>query len=201
MPSPIGHIMAGFAIAWSAERPNASGSLAARPLSAFALTCAALTTLPDLDLVDRATHRTMTHSFVAVAAIACAAAVWTRWRAGKVNWRAALLFGGAYGSHLLLDWLAADRKQPPGLQLLWPFSEAWFISSWPLFHAAELHEFLSRETIVWNIRTIVWEVVVLAPILALVWMARYRRSARPSSTMAERAPQSRLKAALPDEGL
>jgi hypothetical protein len=70
----------------------------------------------------------MTHSITAVLVATIIAHWMTRWRTGVFNWRLALLCGAAYGSHLLLDWLDNDTKQPAGIQLLWPFSNQWFIS-------------------------------------------------------------------------
>ena len=47
--------------------------------------------------------------------------------------RVAAMCAAAYGSHLLLDWLGADRYPPLGLQMLWPISKAWYISGVDLF--------------------------------------------------------------------
>jgi hypothetical protein len=53
----------------------------------------------------------------------------------------------AYGSHLILDWLTVDRTVPQGIPLLWPFSEAVFLSPLPLFtdihHGSAWHAFVN----------------------------------------------------------
>src|SRR5262245_38452581 len=98
MPSPIGHALGGMAVAWAADlvdRRRSSPSVVA--------VCAGLAMLPDADLVAPGAHRLATHSVTAAALVFIVAAVVT----GKVT-RDAVLYGLAYASHLLLDWLAAD---------------------------------------------------------------------------------------------
>ena len=119
---------------------------------ALTLSAAALGTAPDLDLF-LAQHRAITHSVGAVAAVFIVAGVVTGQVTGKVQrskfkgqsakskfkvqsealrveraLRVAAICAAAYGSHLLLDWLAIDRRMPYGLQVLWPFSDGWYIS-------------------------------------------------------------------------
>jgi membrane-bound metal-dependent hydrolase YbcI (DUF457 family) len=62
MPSPIGHALAGVAVAWSAEQlPGSAGLKRPFPL-AVTLSCVALAVLPDADLIYLPIHRTVTHS-------------------------------------------------------------------------------------------------------------------------------------------
>ena len=53
MPSPIGHALAGVAVAWAID-PRTDRRLA--------LTAAGLGALPDIDLLLPMPHRTITHS-------------------------------------------------------------------------------------------------------------------------------------------
>src|SRR5262245_26628801 len=104
MPTPIGHMLAGVATAWSAEPPQRKHRLGLSPLTRA---CALLAALPDADLVYPPVHRTFSHSLGAALVVAIIAAAVTRWvtRRGAAALRMALVCGAAYGSHVLLDWL------------------------------------------------------------------------------------------------
>src|SRR5687767_3588955 len=114
MPSPIGHALAGIAVAWGADlfpgnRAWRTGpettSWYTRAGNGLTLTCAALAVAPDLDLLFRGSHRSVTHSFISIAAVAIVAilaAVRARLPVARVAWMCA----GAWATHLLLDWLA-----------------------------------------------------------------------------------------------
>ena len=91
------------------------------------------------------------------------------------RWRVALLCGLSYGSHLLLDWLAADNYPPRGIQLLWPFSSRWFISDLDLFRQTARQEFLTAPIIRQNVIAVAQEIGILLPLLALIYWARLRQ--------------------------
>jgi membrane-bound metal-dependent hydrolase YbcI (DUF457 family) len=171
MPSPIGHAIAGVAVAWSARQPR------------LAPICAGLAALPDIDLILPARHRSYTHSLTAVLLVTIVAAAVT----GKVTrWRTALICGAAYGSHLVLDWLGADTHPPPGIQLLWPLSDRWFKSGWNVFpETARLHLF-SAAALRQNALAIAQELAILLPILALVWLVRVKPATGFSSKLSRR---------------
>jgi membrane-bound metal-dependent hydrolase YbcI (DUF457 family) len=92
--------------------------------------------------------------------------------------RVALMCGAAYGSHLVLDWVAVDRNPPAGFQLLWPFSQAWFISGLDFFPETERRRFLSWPSIQTNLVAVAWESATLVPIVALLWLVRVKALAR-----------------------
>ncbi len=50
---------------------------------------------------------------------------------------AALAFGAAYLSHLVLDWMTIDTRPPAGGQFLWPLSDAYYIAPVTIF--TEIH--------------------------------------------------------------
>src|SRR5205814_1606206 len=134
--------------------------------------CLALAAAPDLDLLVHGAHRTATHSLTAALLVTIVAAAVT----GEVTrWRTALICGISYGSHLLLDWLAADKYPLYGIQLLWPFSDRWFISDVDLFRQTARQEFLTAPIIKQNLVAVGQELLVLLPILALLWYARLRQ--------------------------
>ena len=158
-----------------------------------------LAAAPDLDLLVHGAHRTATHSVTAMLLVTIVAAAVTgqvtRLRASRfggqaprrashvgtqARWRVALLCGISYGSHLLLDWLAADNYPPRGIQLLWPFSGRWFISDVDLFRQTARQEFLTAPIIRQNLIAVAQECLILLPILALIWWARRRQRRRVS---------------------
>jgi membrane-bound metal-dependent hydrolase YbcI (DUF457 family) len=86
MPSPIGHALAGVAVAWSAGRLAQPATAARRVSVRFTALCAALAMAPDLDLLIQPTHRTVTHSVGAVALVFIVAIAVTGWvRRGRVG--------------------------------------------------------------------------------------------------------------------
>ena len=193
MPSPVGHALAGTAIALVAERvralaasgteerlaleggadPTARGS---SRLPEYLFACIALAALPDLDLLYQPIHRSITHSLGSTLFVIIVAMLVTRWVTGKRSIAVGLLCGIAWGSHTLLDWLGADPNPPRGIQALWPFSHQWFISGWDVFRGTERRQILSAASILSNARAVAREVVVLAPIVLLLLIGRPKPS-------------------------
>ena len=193
MPTPIGHALAGVAVAWSAEivsdklaNPRTGSTVSTvstvstgapfRHWSSATLTavCAVLAVLPDADLLYPPIHRTVTHSVGAIILVTIIAAAVTGWVTRRVHWRVALICGAAYGSHVLLDWLGYDRNPPLGIQALWPFSHQWFISGWDLFRQTERRQVLSWAAVRTNVEAIAQEVAILGPLAIGLWWARSR---------------------------
>lgn len=179
MPTPIGHALAGVALALATrplgESPVSSvgTGAAARVDWRLVALLAGLAAAPDLDLVFQQ-HRTATHSLVSIALVTIFAAVVTAQVTPSPGraWRLAVLCGAAWGSHLLLDWLGADTSTPRGFQALWPFSDRWFISGWDVFRRIERRDILAPETIGQNALAVGQELLLLTPI---VWGARKLR--------------------------
>jgi inner membrane protein len=177
MPSPIGHALAGVAIAWTADAID--GRRSSPRLVALS---AGLAMLPDIDLLVTGTHRTASHSVAAAAVVFIVASLVT----GKVTqnrqpharWRVALVCTAAFASHLLLDWLGADRFPPRGIQLAWPFSDRWFISDLDIFRQTARQHFFTAPIIGQNIVAVVQEIAILVPGLALIWIVRRRHRIR-----------------------
>src|SRR5262245_25110645 len=186
MPSPIGHALAGIAAAWAADlvpgdrtwrSAAASAPWYARAGNGVTLACAGLAVLPDFDLAmlpfKPETHRTVTHSIGAALIVALAAAVAARsYRLPPLP--LALMRAAAYATHLLLDWLGADRFPPYGLQVLWPFSDGWFISGWDVFRQTARRQLLSPAIIRLNALAIAQETAILVPLLAALWLVRVK---------------------------
>jgi membrane-bound metal-dependent hydrolase YbcI (DUF457 family) len=182
MPSPIGHALAGVAAAWAVDLVPGDRAWRTAPESApwylragdgLTLLCAGLGAAPDLDLAFVA-HRTVTHSIGAVAVVAVLAAALmatSRRPMLRVVWMCA----GAYGSHLLLDWLGADLYPPRGLQLLWPLNHEWYISGFDVFRQTARLRIFTRGPMMTNLRAVLQELAILLPVLAVIWRARPRQ--------------------------
>lgn len=167
MPSPIGHALAGVAVAWTAGdgQPTQDRRLA--------WLCAALGASADLDLLLPYTHRVYTHSIGAVILITIVSAVVTGWVTRPRALRLALVCGAAYATHLLLDWMAVDTHPPYGIRALWPFDSGWYISGWNVFNETARRHLLSRITLLQNARAIVREIAILGPVVVAIGVARF----------------------------
>src|SRR5262245_36845496 len=84
MPSPLGHMLAGLAVAWGADLvPGRRAWRTAPPRGPWyeragdglTVACALLAAAPDLDLL-LATHRSFTHSVTAGVTVGLVAAAW-----------------------------------------------------------------------------------------------------------------------------
>jgi len=191
MPSPIGHVMAGVAAAWTADlipgdrewrSAPATAGWYARAGGGFTVVCGALAAAPDLDLFFGG-HRTMTHSLVAAAVVGlCAGAVAAATR--RPIARVALTCALAYATHLLLDVLEADPFPPEGIQLLWPFSRDWFISGWNVFEYTERRHLFSAFSLSQNAKALVREAGILGPIAIATWLVRVKALAGLSTELA-----------------
>jgi len=138
------------------------------------LVCAALAVAPDVDLFMTRIHRTATHSVTAVVIVGlAAAAIALRIRTPAV--RTGLTCAAAYATHLLSDWLGADRSLPYGLQLLWPLDRRWFIASWTIFTEIERRQLFTHAVIRENLKAAALEVAIFAPMLAAMAILRLKR--------------------------
>ena len=93
---------------------------------------------------------------------------------------------GAYGSHLLLDWLGVDLYPPPGLQVLWPFDSSWYISGLDLFRQTRREHLFTWPVIEQNLLAIAQEMAILVPITAALWLVRVKPLAGLASEQARR---------------
>lgn len=182
MASPIGHALAGIAVAWGADLVPGTRAWRIAPPSArwferagngLTLACAVLAAAPDLDLFFGRFHRTVTHSLTAVAVVAIVAALAAA-RARLPVTRIVIMCAGAWATHLLVDWLSTDQSAPRGIQLLWPFDGRWFISGWDVFIGSERRDLFGAASMKRNVEAIVREVAVLMPIVIVLWLVRVK---------------------------
>jgi hypothetical protein len=92
----------------------------------------------------------------------------------------------AYGSHLLLDWLGVDRYPPLGLQLLWPINHEWYISGVDLFRQTARQRIFTRGPMLVNVRAILQEIAILAPVVVALWLVRVKALAGLATQMTGR---------------
>src|SRR5262245_6985252 len=195
MPSPLGHALAGLAVAWGSDLvPGRRHSRTAPTNASFfsraggwlTVGCVGLAVLPDLDLASQS-HRAFSHSIGAVIVVTIIAGAVTGWVTRRTDHRTssaltiprvAAMCGLAYATHLLLDWLAVDTRPPFGLQALWPFSQEYYLSGANLFPRTERRALLSITTFHTNLTAFVWELAIMLPIVVLLWRVRVKTLAR-----------------------
>jgi membrane-bound metal-dependent hydrolase YbcI (DUF457 family) len=172
MPSPVGHLLAGLTVDTLTARQDPD---LARWKRAGVVAAAALA--PDLDLVlnvltGRNYHQAQSHSLGL--AVVAALLAWTlgRWLRVSAPDRLALAVGLAWLSHVGLDYLSGDTTPPIGLMALWPVSEGWYKSAWPVFLpiSRSLDWGSSRQ----NLLAAAWEAVLLVPLLCAARRLRGR---------------------------
>lgn len=176
MPSPVGHALAGAAIALSVQPllDRRAGPTCRTAL----ISCVLLATLPDADLLYQPIHRAVTHSVGSTVFVTIIATAVTGWVTGRRALFFGLVCGIAWGSHLVLDWLGADPTPPRGVKALWPFSDAWFVSDLDVFRGTERRQLFTRPSIVYNLKTVAQEIAVLAPVTLGLAAFRWRSLTR-----------------------
>lgn len=171
MPSPVGHALAGLTAGWLVAGAPERGAFGDAGGVRRAVTFAALGVLPDLDLLVGA-HSGPTHGIGAAVIVGLLAAAMA---SGNGRLRVALASAAAYGSHILLDWLGSDTSPPIGIMALWPFSRDYFESAWHVFPAVSRRYWQPEMFWSQNLRALMAELAVLAPLLAVTWLTRGRR--------------------------
>jgi inner membrane protein len=182
MPSPIGHALAGVAVAWAG-----APSLDRR----VTLAAASLAVVPDIDLVLGplaglfglvVPHRTVSHSIGALIVVTIIAAIVTGKVTRRNRARIVAVCAAAYASHLVLDWISVDPTPPYGIQAMWPFSDRFYISGWNLFGPTARTGVFTVPTMLVNLKAGVQEIAILGPIVFLLWLVRTGRVASTSKS-------------------
>jgi membrane-bound metal-dependent hydrolase YbcI (DUF457 family) len=169
MPTPIGHGLAGLAAGWAVAGP-AEGR---RAQLAQAVLFIAAGAAPDLDILIKY-HRHETHS-IGAAVIAGVVATLVRYPVATTRWQIFWSVTAAWATHPLIDMLALDNWPPIGVMAFWPFSREFYETGLNIFLpvARNIHSAVAMENDVW---AALREIVILAPIVALVWWIRTSRS-------------------------
>jgi membrane-bound metal-dependent hydrolase YbcI (DUF457 family) len=170
MPSPVGHALGGAIVGLvmnpkTPEPPSRhTRYLAYLPYTALAA-C-----LPDIDFLW-SRHSMETHSVGAAVIAGLIVYAWTR------QPRLAAACGVAWVSHVFLDWLGSDDFEPLGVMALWPISNKFYFAYAYVFDTITRRYWLPG---FWshNIRAVLKEVALLAPIAGGLWFWRSRRHLR-----------------------
>jgi membrane-bound metal-dependent hydrolase YbcI (DUF457 family) len=132
-------------------------------------------------------HHGASHSLGAV--VLYAVGVWLVLNCCRVAQapRLALLFAGAYLSHLLLDFLAVDTSAPRGIPLFWPVISTYYISPVSVFmdiHRADggMEAFLLSGFTAHNLVAAAWEIALLTPIALWSKRAGNRAASQPQGS-------------------
>ncbi len=177
MPTPIGHALAG-AILFSAQKRR--GVLFLLLVSFFAL-------LPDIDflfgfIVGDANryHHLFTHSFVfVILAGLVGGLVYAKWKKESAM-KSSAFFISAGTSHVLLDILALDKREPFGCPLWWPFSNEFVISPVLIFsdvsRVSDSKYFFQSLFNAHNLRTVTIEIAVLLPLVLVAFLLIQKKS-------------------------
>ena len=173
MPSPIGHSLAGLALFFFSVR---------RRLYNWKLLFIALfaAILPDCDFLfgfvigqPNKYHHQFTHSVIFVIIAGLALALLIRERNRVLFLSNAILFSLMGILHLTLDSLCVDTSAPFGLQILWPFTEKFYIFyTTPLLdiqRSSESATFFSSMFSWHNFKAISLEIVIFAPLVYLAY--------------------------------
>lgn len=162
MPSPIGHALGAAAAGWALDRQ--------RPSLRRTALLVAVGLAPDLDLLF-GTHSTYTHSVGAVALATAIAWIVTR------DARLTAAVAAAWSSHLLLDWMGSDTRDPIGIMALWPLSTEHYQSDLYVFDAISRRYWMPEQFVWGNLRAAIREVAILLPLAAAIgWFKGLRPS-------------------------
>lgn len=176
MTTPAGHTLFAFIAYLLAPHKGRKESLFLFGVLLFAAM------LPDFDYfpvlwgdftLANLNHQGFSHSilFALLAAIALAyVAGWLR--CGKSMQLLPFILTASL-SHLLLDYLTFDGRDPIGIMLLWPFSDARFNSPVSIFGGIIKGSF-SDVVSLHNVGVVLQEILVLGPVALVVWFIAVR---------------------------
>lgn len=177
MALPIAHAAAGYLVhrATFDGRP-ANGAWQRAAVFMF------IGNLPDLDFVigfalgfPGMVHRGASHTVLAAVLFGIAVGAFARWRWNERFGPIALAFGAAYASHLIVDFLTIDSRPPAGAQFLWPFSDAYFGTTVPVFSEIYIdgrtREGFLRTVLAWPSVVVLLRELVMAGVAIGAWHA------------------------------
>ena len=120
-------------------------------------------------------HHYFTHSVVFASFFTIGAYFFSRLRKRVAPVRDTWILGLAYLSHILLDLFSKDTSAPYGLELWWPFSDAFTIAPFAVFDdiwRGTLPELLSLH----NWLAVAREAVIVGAVVLVFWWSRRRQS-------------------------
>jgi len=195
MATPLGHMLAGYAIYSFARGPKAGEQPGLVFLGVFMA--------PDLDLIPGLLagqpalyHGGISHSLGFALLISLTVAGICKMR-GKVFLPVFILGFLAYSSHLLLDWLGPDGRPLFGIPVFWPISNETFLSPVTALpgvsHARATDDSIAewiQEILSWhNLGAVALEAALITPFIILGRWLRSRRGLRQLRAIPEEETQ------------
>ncbi|MFQ5456671.1 MAG: metal-dependent hydrolase [Nitrospirota bacterium] len=176
MPSPIAHAVSGYAISrlLPPKQPIVTGQDDNKEKIYIAY-CILLANLPDFDFIPQLLtgqryHHGFTHSLIFTIGISMTLGLLSNsileTQGFKQSFFLTLII---YGSHLLMDFFTAGGK---GMQLLWPFSDGFFISPIAIFPGVYYSKGLFHYS---HLIFIGFELVYSVILLRILWFWEKRR--------------------------
>jgi len=177
MCTPIGHALVGYSMIKNQSEMNPSS------LWLMVVQVLLISNLPDIDFLfgfavgnPNRFHHLWTHSLMfAIMAGGLYGMIYTLFTK-KNGFKVGLMVAGIVCSHLLLDFLSKDTREPCGMPLFWPFSQAFFLSPVPLFSdiskSSSSGTFLGSLFCLYNLRTVMIEVALLSPLGIWIFLSR-----------------------------
>jgi len=186
MATPIGHLLAGYAVGRGA-------TLGTKPAQRnLLLYCMVLAVAPDLDFLPGLLqgqpalyHQGISHSLAFALVVSLIGALALRPRSYGLLATWGLLFA-AYSSHLLIDLFGPDRRLPYGIPLFWPLSDSTYLSPlsifWGMHHAARTSattaQWFAGIADLYNVGAILIEIVLIGPFAVLAEVVSRRKRSR-----------------------
>lgn len=172
MPTPVAHALAGTAVYLTASRGARSRG---EDLGLFAGAVVAAC-FADLDfglnfLTGENYHHYFTHSLAFSSLFAIGVYFFARLMKRTSPGRDAWILGIAYLTHLFLDSFSKDTSEPFGMELWWPFADAFFIAPVTLFDDI-WRGTLAKLFSLHNWLAVAREVAIVGPFVAYAWWRR-----------------------------
>ncbi|MFQ5648747.1 MAG: metal-dependent hydrolase [bacterium] len=182
MPLPVAHSMMGYVL--HDTLPQERKLTTWKSLLLFVL----LANLPDIDFLPglilgkpNLFHRHyLSHSLGISVMVGFVFAMFTCHNKREKLFTHFLIFTSVYFSHVFLDAFSFDTAQPVGVPMLWPFSQEYIVSPFPIFIAVKKSNnsatFFQNLFIMHNLGAALWEFLVFVPVVSIIKLAKHRKT-------------------------
>lgn len=170
MPTPVAHTICGYVIYDGTIKKEKKIDWKMLLIVIF------LANLPDIDylpglFIDKPNifHHGATHSIFFAVVVGFLTAFLFSFRKSKTFWKHFFIFFALCFSHSVLDFFTKDTSLPLGEQLLWPFTDNYYLSPVTIFRDVSKggtnKSFLMSAFEIYNFITVLTECIIFAPIL------------------------------------
>lgn len=184
MCTPLGHSIVGYSVAMI------QSGVEIRQNGWMLLQVILFANLPDINLLfgyavgnPNRYHHLWTHSLSFVLLAGLLYGVSYTLLKKKNGFKAGLIISGIVFSHIVLDFFSKDTRVPYGMPLFWPISEKFYLAPVTLFldinKASSNDAFLGSLFCLHNLRTILFEVAVMTPLLVWIFI-RHKKTVQKS---------------------